>query len=82
MTKKHASVAKVTDIDNVRIGLIVAGARNRRYMTVDDLSTYIGCDHSTLTGYETGRRPIPANRIPRLAEALGLEPRILDRSAA
>lgn len=82
MSKKPATVAKVTDIDNVRIGLIVAGARERRYLTVDNLATYIGCDHSTLTGYEVGRRPIPANRIPRLAEALNLDPRILDRNAA
>ena len=82
MSKKTTPVAKVTAIDNVRIGLIVAGARERRYMTVDELATYIGCDHSTLTGYEVGRRPIPANRIPRLSEALGIEPRILDRNAA
>lgn len=82
MSKKTTTVAKVTDIDNIRIGLIVAGARERRYLTVDNLATYIGCDHSTLTGYEVGRRPIPANRIPRLAEALGIDARILDRNAA
>ena len=82
MSKKHAPVAKVTDIDNARIGRLIAAERRLRHLTVDNLATYIGCDHSTLTNYESGRRPLPANRIPRLAEALGIDARILDRNAA
>ncbi|ERI39143.1 hypothetical protein M707_02470 [Arthrobacter sp. AK-YN10] len=85
MTKKRTPVAKITNIDDARIGRIIALERNRRGLTVEALGSYLGIDHTTLTGYEVGRRPIPANRLDRLYEALGVEPkdrRIFDPNAA
>jgi transcriptional regulator with XRE-family HTH domain len=85
LTKKHVTPQKITNIDWARIGRIVALERKSRHLTVESLAAYIGCDHSTLTGYEKGRRPIPADRLARLYEALGVEPearRIFDHNAA
>ena len=82
MSQKHTSTKKISDIDNVRIGKIVALVRQSKHLTAEKLAVYIGCDRSTLSLYEGGSRPIPVNRIPRLAEALGIEPRVLDRNAA
>lgn len=75
-------MGKVSNIDNERIGLIITARRKERNLTLDVLGTHIGCDHSTLIGYEKGRRPIPAGRVPVLAEALGLDPRIINPQAA
>lgn len=85
MSKKRTTVAKITNIDDVRIGRIVAFERKRRGLTVEALASYLGIHHTTLTGYEVGNRPIPANRLDRLYEALGVEPserRIFDHNAA
>ncbi|MDO5865985.1 MULTISPECIES: helix-turn-helix domain-containing protein [Paenarthrobacter] len=82
MTKKRTPVAKITNIDDVRIGRIIALARDHKRLSQEDLASFIGCDRTTLAGYERGGRPLPANRIPRLVDALGLEPRILDPNAA
>lgn len=82
MSRKLTPVTKVSNIDNERIGKIVSGYRELRKLKAWQLADYIGCDHSTLSGYENGRRPIPADRVDRIAQALDLDPRILDRNAA
>jgi len=75
-------MGKVSDIDNVRIGLILRGARERKHLTADQLATNIECARPTLSQYEGGTRPVPANRVPALAKALGLDPRVIDPLAA
>lgn len=73
---------KISDLDNARIGRIIKREREFRQLTVDALATFIGCDHSTITGYEVGRRPVPKPRVFAIAQALDLDPRLIDPKAA
>lgn len=73
---------KVTNIDNVRIGLIIQAKRRERALTLDSLGTAIECDHSTLSAWEHGRRPVPAHRVQTLADALNIDSRIINPAAA
>lgn len=75
-------MGKVSNIDNKRIGFIIQARRKERALTLDQLSTAIGCDHSTLSAWEHGHRPLPAPRIQPIAEALDLDPRIINPAAA
>jgi transcriptional regulator with XRE-family HTH domain len=83
MSKKIAPVTtKVSSIDCERIGKIVSACRELRHLKARQVAEYIGVDPSTYSQYEGGTRPVPANRIDRLAQALDLDPRLLDRNAA
>jgi len=76
-------MSKITNIDNKRAGRILALERKARRLTVDQLATFIGCDHSTITNYEKAYRPIPPNKVEALAKALGLDdPALIDPRAA
>lgn len=73
------NISAVTDI---RIGLIIKAERNRKRLTLAELSTAIGCKHPTLANYEQGKRTLPAERVDTIAKVLGIDPRILDPEAA
>lgn len=79
-TTSRRNVSAVTDI---RIGHIIKAARERKRLTLAQLSTDIDCkSHSTLANYEAGRRTVTRDKVELLARALGLDPRILDPDAA
>jgi predicted transcriptional regulator len=81
--KMEEPVSKViTNINDVRIGRIVKREREYRCMTQVAFATAIGCDQSTLASYESGKRPIPANRVPAIAAALELDQRYVNPKAA
>lgn len=56
------------------VGVRVAEARRAAGMTVRDLATALGWPHTTLNNYETGRRPIPLERLAAIARALHRPP--------
>lgn len=73
---------KISNIDNKRIGRILKRERELKHLTLDELATRIECARPTLNLYETGARPIPANRVTVLAKALDLDPSLIDPLAA
>ncbi|MEQ4566225.1 helix-turn-helix transcriptional regulator [Paenarthrobacter sp. CAP02] len=75
-------MSKISDIDHERIAHLVRLGMSVKRLKVAPLAKHIGVDQTTLTNYRTGYRPIPADRIDRLAEALELDPRLLDAQAA
>jgi transcriptional regulator with XRE-family HTH domain len=75
-------MSKISEIDNERVGLIIKLARERKFLTADQLATNIECARPTLSLYETGKRPVPANRVYAIAKALDLNPRIISPQAA
>ena len=75
-------MSKVTNIDDARIGRILKREREYKCMTQVQFSTAIGCDQSTLASYESGKRPIPANRVAIIAATLELDPRYVNPKAA
>lgn len=79
-TASRRNVSAVTDI---RIGHIIKAERERKRLTLAELSTAIDCtSHATIANYEAGRRTIPRGRVETLARVLGIEPRIIDPDAA
>ena len=75
-------MSKVTNIDDARIGRILKREREYKCMTQVQFSMAIGCDQSTLASYESGKRPIPANRVAIIAATLELDPRYVNPKAA
>lgn len=75
---------KVSEIDNERIAWIIRLRMENRRLKTTKLADYLGCNHSTVSGWVNypDRRPIPQNRIERIAEALELDPRLLDAQTA
>ncbi|QOT20223.1 helix-turn-helix domain-containing protein [Paenarthrobacter sp. YJN-D] len=69
------------DLLNVRIGHIIKLERQKNRLTLDQLGNLVGCDHSTLSGYEAGRRRLPAARVDALAAVFGIPPKIIDPEA-
>lgn len=78
-TTARRNVSAVTDI---RIGRIIKAERDRKRLTLAELSTAIDCQHPTLANYEAGRRTLPRDRVEQLANVLGIDPRIIDPDAA
>jgi transcriptional regulator with XRE-family HTH domain len=72
----------IAPITNKRVGRIVALERRSRHLTLAELGTRIGVDHSTLAGWEQGRRPIPKKHVTTLCEHLDIEPALIDPEAA
>ncbi|WP_275778989.1 helix-turn-helix transcriptional regulator [Paenarthrobacter sp. Y-19] len=66
---------------DVRIGHIIKLERQKKRLTLDQLGNLVGCDHSTLCGYEAGRRRLPAARVDALATVFGIPPKIIDPEA-
>lgn len=75
-------MSKVTNIDNARIGRILKREREYKCLTQVVFAKEIGCDQSTLASYESGARPIPANRVDAIARVLDLDPRYVNPKAA
>lgn len=75
-------MAKISSIDDERIGLVLKFARERKHLTADQLATNLEFARPTLSLYESGRRPVPKNRVPGLAAALGIDARLIDPAAA
>lgn len=79
-TTSRRNVSAVTDI---RIGHIIKAERERKRLTLAELSTAIDCaSHATIANYEAGRRTIPRDRVESLARVLCIDPRIIDPDAA
>jgi transcriptional regulator with XRE-family HTH domain len=75
-------MSKISSIDDERVGLIIKFARERKCLTADQLATNLELGRPTLSNYENGKRPLPANRVLALARALDLDPRIINPQAA
>jgi len=75
---------KISEIDHERIAMMIRCRMESKDVGPVQLAKYLGCDHSTVSGWlnRPTSRPIPANRINKLAEALELEPRLLNAQAA
>lgn len=52
------------------VGGRIAEARRSAGLSVRELATALGWPHSTLNNYETGRRPVPLDRLFAIAAAL------------
>src|SRR5687767_4065994 len=63
-----------TSAVDVLVGSRIADARRFSGMSVRELATRLGWPHSTLNNYETGRRPIPLDRLFAVAGALHRPP--------
>lgn len=61
-----------------RIGHIIKRERQKKKLTLDALGRLVGANHATLTNYESGRRRVPPQRVDDLAQALGIDPRLID----
>lgn len=59
------------------IGRRIAQARVAAGMTLRTLAAHLGVDHSTLAGYEAGRRPLRVTQLVAIARAVGLAPAAL-----
>ncbi|YCH09487.1 helix-turn-helix domain-containing protein [Arthrobacter sp. alpha11c] len=70
----------VTLLD-ARIGYIIRRERRNLKLSLDMLGKMVGVNHSTISNYETGVRPVPFDRAQLLALALGLDLRLIDRTA-
>ena len=66
---------------DARIGHIIKLERQKKRLTLDELGKLVGCDHSTLSGYEAGRRRLPAARVDALADVFGIPPKLIDPEA-
>jgi transcriptional regulator with XRE-family HTH domain len=64
-----AEEAAASSIDAL-VGARIAEARRKAGLTVRDLATTLEMPHTTLNNYETGRRPIPIDRLAKIAKAL------------
>ncbi|NCC32584.1 MAG: XRE family transcriptional regulator [Chloroflexia bacterium] len=61
----------------VALGRRIAAARVAAGMSLRALSARLGVDHSTLAGYEAGRRPLRVNQMIAIARAVGVAPAAL-----
>lgn len=59
------------------VGRRIAQARIAAGMTLRALAVRLGVDHSTLAGYEAGRRPLRVTQLVAIARTLGLAPAAL-----
>ncbi len=59
------------------VGRRIAHARVAAGMTLRALAARLGIDHSTLAGYEAGRRPLRVTQLISIARALGMAPAAL-----
>ncbi|MBT8159328.1 MULTISPECIES: helix-turn-helix domain-containing protein [Arthrobacter] len=66
---------------DARIGHIIKRERRRKKLTLVDLSLLVGANHSTLSNYESGKRRVPPERVTTLAQALDIDPRLIDPRA-
>lgn len=64
-----AEEAAASSIDAL-VGARIAEARRKAGLTVRDLASTLAMPHTTLNNYETGRRPIPLDRLAKIARAL------------
>jgi len=78
-TASRRNVSAVTDI---RIGHIIKRERELRRLSLSQLAEAIDCKHPTIANYEAGRRTIHRTKVDALANALGIDPRIIDPDAA
>jgi transcriptional regulator with XRE-family HTH domain len=66
-------VSAPVNIDKL-VGQRLATARSEARLTLRELATRLGWDHSTLSSYETGRRALNIARLAAVAQALGRSP--------
>jgi transcriptional regulator with XRE-family HTH domain len=59
------------------IGRRIAGARIAAGLSLRTLAARLGVDHSTLAGYESGRRPLRVTQLVSIAHAVGVAPAAL-----
>jgi len=79
-TASRRNVSAVTDI---RIGHIIKRERELRRLSLSQLAEASGCkSHSTIANYESGARTINRNKVDAIAQALRIDPRIIDPDAA
>ncbi|NTU80683.1 MAG: helix-turn-helix transcriptional regulator [Chloroflexales bacterium] len=56
------------------VGHRIAEARVAAGLTLRSLAARLGVDHSTLAGYEAGRRPLRVTQLILIARALNMSP--------
>lgn len=72
-TSPTPSAGTTSSID-LLVGSRIADARRQSGLSVRELAATLGWPHSTLNNYETGRRPIPLDRLFAIARALRRPP--------
>lgn len=61
----------------VALGQRIAEARTQAGLTLRALAARVGIDHSTLSNYEAGRRPLRVVQLIVIARAIGIAPAAL-----
>ena len=56
--------------------------RQRRYLTQRDMAEMIGVSDITVAAWESGRTKPRLRKIPRIAEALGVDPSDVEQAIA
>lgn len=73
---------KISDIDHERIAMIIDLQMATKGLNTTQLAKYLGCDHSTVSGWVNRHRPVPKDRVRKIAEAFDLDPRLIDARTA
>lgn len=73
---------KISDIDHERIAMIIDLTMAKRGVNNTQLAKYLGCDHSTVSGWVNRHRPVPKDRARKIAEVFDIDPRLLDAQTA
>ena len=76
------AIRGIAPITNKRVGRIIALERRARHLTLAEAGTRLGVDHSTIAGWEQGRRPIPTKHVGNVAELFDVDPALIDPNAA
>jgi transcriptional regulator with XRE-family HTH domain len=57
---------------------VLAEARAAAGLTQAQLAERLGVSQVTILDWEKGKRPVPRERVPALAAALGIDPWVID----
>ncbi|RRR74008.1 MAG: XRE family transcriptional regulator [Candidatus Viridilinea halotolerans] len=74
----HEQPSKLNNAElAVALGRRIARMRLAAGLTLREMAARLGIDHSTLVGYEAGRRSIRVTQLVAIAHALGVAPAAL-----
>lgn len=74
----HEQTSRLNEAElAIAIGRRIARMRVAAGLTLREMAARLGINHSTLVGYEAGRRSIRATQLVAIAHALGIAPAAL-----
>lgn len=82
MTSTTQTRRNNSELTDIRIGALIKTNRQLHDMTLAELGTAIGCKHSTIANFESGRRTLTRERAHAIAQVFGVNPRLLNPDAA